>query len=76
MSNKVYDILKFIAMIVLPALATFYAKVAGIWELPYGDQISQTIMAIDTLLGAILMISTASYKKGLLEEKSEVEVKE
>lgn len=76
MSNKVYDILKFIAMIVLPAIATFYAKVAGIWGLPYGDQISQTIMAIDTLLGAILMISTASYKKGLLEEKPEVEVEE
>lgn len=76
MSNKVYDILKFIAMIVLPALATFYAKVAGIWGLPYGDQISQTIMAIDTLLGAILMISTASYKKGLLEEKPEVEAEE
>ena len=76
MSNKVYDILKFIAMIVLPAFATFYAKVAGIWGLPYGDQISQTIMAIDTLLGAILMISTASYKKGLLEEKPEVEAEE
>lgn len=76
MSNKVYDILKFIAMIVLPALATFYAKVAGIWGLPYGDQISQTIMAIDTLLGAILMISTASYKKGLLEEKPEIEAEE
>ena len=77
MSNKVYDILKFIAQIVLPAIATFYAKVAGIWGLPYGDQIAQTIMAIDTFLGAVLMISNASYKKKLLDkEETEVEAEE
>ena len=61
MSDKVYDILKFIAQIVLPALATFYLTLAGIWSLPYGEQISGTIMAIDTLLGAILMISSTKY---------------
>lgn len=76
MSNKVYDILKFIAQIVLPAIATFYVTIAGIWNLPLGDEISRTVMAIDTLLGAILMISTASYKKGLLEEKPELEAEE
>ena len=63
MSNKVYDILKFIAQIVLPAIATFYVTIAGIWNLPLGDEISRTVMAIDTLLGGILMISTASYNK-------------
>lgn len=63
MSNKVYDILKFIAQIVLPAIATFYVTIAGIWGLPLGDEISRTVMAVDTLLGAILMISTANYKK-------------
>lgn len=61
MSDKVYDVLKFIAQIVLPALATFYLTLAGIWSLPYGEQISGTIMAIDTLLGAILMISSTKY---------------
>ena len=71
MSNKVYDILKFIALIVLPALATFYAKVADIWGLPYGDPIAQTIMAFDTFLGAVLMISNASYKKKLLDKEEE-----
>lgn len=63
MSNKVYDILKFIAQIVLPAIATFYITIAGIWNLPLGDEISRTVMAVDTLLGAILMISTAGYNK-------------
>lgn len=65
MSNKVYDILKFLAQIVLPALATFYVSIASIWGLPLGDEVSRTIMAVDTLLGAVLMISTAQYKKNL-----------
>lgn len=61
MSNKIYDILKFIAQIVLPAVATFYVTLASIWGLPLGDEISRTVMAVDTLLGAILMISSAKY---------------
>ena len=61
MSNKVYDILKFIAQIVLPALATFYVTIASLWELPYPEEISGTVMAIDTFLGAILMISSNKY---------------
>lgn len=64
MSNKIYDILKFVAQIVLPALATFYVTIANIWSLPFGEQISGTIMAVDTLLGAVLMISSSNYKKG------------
>ena len=64
MSNKIYDILKFVAQIVLPALATLYVTIANIWSLPFGEQISGTIMAVDTLLGAVLMISSSNYKKG------------
>lgn len=63
MSNKVYDILKFIAQIVLPAAATLVITICGIWGLPYGEQISATIMAIDTFLGAVLMLSSAKYRK-------------
>lgn len=63
LSNKTYDVLKFIALIVLPAVATFYLTIAGIWGLPYGEQIAATITAIDTLLGALLGISTAKYNK-------------
>ena len=71
LSNKVYDILKFIAQIVLPAVATFYVTIAGIWGLPLGDEISRTVMAIDTLLGAILMISSHQYNKLELTGESE-----
>lgn len=61
MSNKVYDILKFIAQIVLPALGTLYFALASIWGFPYGQQIVGTIAAVDTFLGALLGISTAKY---------------
>lgn len=63
MSNKVYDVLKFIAQIVLPAIATFYVTIASIWGLPLGDEISRTVMAVDTLLGAVLMISSSKYNE-------------
>lgn len=63
MSNKVYDVLKFIAQIVLPAIATLYVTLAGIWGLPFSEQIGGTVMAIDTFLGAVLMISSNNYNK-------------
>ena len=62
-SNKLYDLLKFIAQIVLPALGTFYFAIASIWGLPYAEQIVGTITAVDALLGALLGISTMQYKK-------------
>lgn len=63
MSNKVYNILKWIAMYVLPALGTFYFALAGIWGFPFGEEIVGTLTAIDTLLGAVLGISSAKYNK-------------
>ena len=68
MSNKVYDVLKFIAQIVLPAIATLYVTLAGIWGLPFSEQIGGTVMAIDTFLGAILMLSSKNYNKTNKEE--------
>ena len=68
MSNKVYDVLKFIAQIVLPAIATLYVTLAGIWGLPYSEQIAGTVMAVDTFLGAILMLSSKNYNKTNKEE--------
>lgn len=62
-SNKAYDILKYIAQIVLPAVGTLYFALAGIWGFPYGEQIVGTITAIDAFLGAILGISTKMYNK-------------
>lgn len=63
MSNKLYDVLKFIAQVVLPALGTLYFALAGIWGFPYGEQIVGTITAIDTFLGVLLGISSAQYNK-------------
>ena len=63
LSNKAYDILKWIAQLLLPAVATLYFALAGIWDFPYGEQIVGTITAIDTFLGVILGISTVQYKK-------------
>jgi hypothetical protein len=72
MSNKVYDILKYIAQIVLPAIGTLYFALAGIWGFPYGEQIVGTITAVDTFLGVVIGISSANYnKKTTLEELSE-----
>ena len=62
-SNKVYDALKWIAQYLLPAAATLYFALAGIWGFPYGEQIVGTITALDTFLGVILGISSANYKK-------------
>lgn len=63
MNDKLYKILKYIAMIFLPALGTLYFALAGIWGFPYAEQVVGTITAIDTFLGVILGISTAQYNK-------------
>lgn len=68
MSNKVYNILKWIAMYLLPAVGTLYFALAGIWGLPYGEQIVGTITAVDTFLGVVLGISTAQYNKSIKTE--------
>jgi hypothetical protein len=63
MSNKIYDILKWVTMVVLPAIGTLYFTLAGIWGLPYGEQILGTLTAVEVALGTVLQISSAKYKK-------------
>lgn len=63
MSNQVYDALKWIALYLLPGAGTLYFALAGIWGLPFGEQVVGTITAVDTFLGVILGISSASYNK-------------
>lgn len=63
MSNKVYDVLKWIAQILLPALGTLYFALASIWGFPYGEEIVGTITAVDTFLGVLLGLSTSVYKR-------------
>lgn len=68
MTNKVYDILKYIAQVALPALATFVVGFTMLWNLPYGEAIAGTIMLIDALLGELLRISTKRYNARLNKE--------
>ena len=63
LNNKMYDVLKWVALILLPALGTLYFALAGIWGFPYAEQIVGTITAIDTFLGVLLGISANTYKK-------------
>lgn len=65
MSDKTYDVLKYIAQIVLPALATLYFALGNVWggALPYVEEIVGTIAAVDAFLGALLKISSDNYYK-------------
>lgn len=63
LKNRTYEVLKYVAQIVLPALGTLYAALAYIWHLPYGEEIVGTISAVDLFLGTLLKISTDNYNK-------------
>lgn len=65
MSDKTYNILKWITMYFLPALGTLYFALAGVWGFPYGEQVVGTLTAIDTFLGVILGISSSKYYKNI-----------
>lgn len=71
LSNKAYDLLKWIAQLLLPALGTLYFALAGIWEWPYADAVVGTITAVDTFLGVLLGISASTYNKQSAETKEE-----
>lgn len=62
-SNKVYDVLKWVAQYFLPAIGTLYFAISTIWGFPYGEQVVGTITAVDAFLGAILGLSSATYYK-------------
>jgi len=69
-SNRTFDILKWIAMFFLPALAILVKTVFAIWNIPYGEEISATIVAINAFLGACLGISSISYQKDQLDNNN------
>lgn len=71
MSNKVYNILKWIAQVVLPSAGTLYFALSAIWAFPYGEQVVGTITAIDAFLGAILGISSVQYYKEASKDESD-----
>ena len=67
--SRVYDVLKWIALIFLPAIATLWFTVAKIWGLPYIAEITGTLVAIDTFIGALIGISNIQYNKGIKDEQ-------
>ena len=63
LNNKVYDVLKWVALVAMDAIGLFYQTMANIWGWPYGDQILASCVAISILLGTLIGISSATYKK-------------
>ena len=71
MTNRCYDVLKYIAQIVLPALGTLYFALSKIWQFPFGAEVVGTITAVDAFLGALLKISTDQYNQELKPPEEE-----
>ena len=67
LKDGIYDVLKWVCMICIPALATAYVGLAAVWCWPYADEVAKTAAVVCTLLGALLGISTAQYNKDKLE---------
>ena len=63
LNNKVYDVMKWLVLIVLPACTAFYSALAGVWGWGYIEQVTTTISAVSLFLGSLIGISTAQYKK-------------
>lgn len=61
LSNKAYDILKWIALVALNAIGVFYKTAAGIWGLPYGEAVMETCAALALCIGALIGVSGATY---------------
>ena len=62
-TNKAYDAIKWIVVIVIPAVITLYSTLGGIWDFPYVQEITASLAAVDVFLGVIMKISSASYNK-------------
>lgn len=63
LNNNIYNILKWVTLVVIPALTTAYVGLSAVWGWPYATEIAKTSAVVCTLLGALLGISTASYYK-------------
>lgn len=69
MSNKIYDILKWVALVMLDAVGLFYQTIAEIWSLPYGDNVLKTCVALSVLIGTLIGVSGTQYNRTDNEER-------
>lgn len=65
LNDKVYDVLKWMALIAIPAVGVFYSAMAGAWDLPYADAISQTCNALAVFIGALIGVSSINYTSSI-----------
>ena len=72
LSDKVYEVLKWLALIAIPALGEAYVRLANVWNLPYGSQINETALIITFVLGALIGISTVQYNKNINAEIKQI----
>ncbi|MBO4853810.1 MAG: hypothetical protein J5482_01520 [Oscillospiraceae bacterium] len=73
LSNKTYDVLKWIALVALNAVGVCYKTLSLIWALPYGEEIMATCAALALCIGALIGVSTAQYQA---EKAAEAELRE
>ena len=67
-SNRIYDVLKWVSLVALDAVGLFYKTIATIWSFPFGDEVLATCTALSLLVGALIGISSSTYKKGSGEQ--------
>ena len=72
-SNRLYDVLKWIALVLLPACATLYGALAPTWNWPFAEEIVYTITAVDAFLGCLLGISNLQYKINTQEKEDDLD---
>lgn len=72
LNDKLYEVLKWIALIVIPALGEAYVRLANVWNLPYGQQINETALVVTFLLGALIGISTVQYNKQVTTDINQI----
>ena len=71
--DAVYDVLKWVAIIALPAFSVFYDRIGVIWGLPYTQEICGTLDAAAVLLGALLCVSAIQYATGKAAESPKMD---
>lgn len=72
LNDKVYEIVKWLAIVVIPALGEAYTRLSTVWNLPYGQQINETALIITFILGAVLGISTLQYNKAVNADLAQI----
>ncbi len=72
LNNKLYEVLKWIALIVIPSLGEAYVRLANVWNLPYGQQVNETALVVTFLLGALIGISTVQYNKQVTNDINQI----